>query len=146
MKTLILAAFVSSMLAGSALAADYRVEMKNKGSNGSAMVFEPRLVRVEVGDTVTFIATDKGHNSASMKNGVPDGASPWKGKVNEEITVTIETPGVYMYQCTPHVGMGMIGAIVAGEPSNLESAKAVKYPGKAKKVAEEIFSEIEAGN
>ena len=145
MKVFIFAAFVSSILAGTALAADHRVEMKNKGSDGKTMVFEPRLVKVEVGDTVTFVATDKGHNSASMKSGVPDGGE-WKGKINEEITVAIEAPGVYMYQCTPHFGMGMIGAIVAGEPDNLEAVKGLKYPGKAKQVAAEIFAEIEEGS
>ena len=54
--------------------------------------------------------------------------------------------GVYMYQCTPHLGMGMIGAIVVGGPANLETVKALKYPGKAKATAEKIFADIETSN
>ncbi|MCC2612078.1 pseudoazurin [Neorhizobium sp. Rsf11] len=146
MKRIILAAVLALMTVtpGFAIAADHRVEMRNKGSDGSAMIFEPRLVRAEVGDTVTFVAIDKGHNSSAIKKGVPDGTAEWKGEINQEITVKIEAPGVYMFQCTPHFGMGMIGAIVAGQPVNLEAVKAIKFPGKAKQVASEIFAEIEA--
>lgn len=80
-----------------------------------------------------------------MKGGVPEGAQTWKGKINEEVSVTLSEPGVYMYQCTPHLGMGMIGAIVVGDPANLKAVKAIKYPGKSKAAAEKIFAEIESG-
>lgn len=130
----------------SAFAADHEVKMLNKGSDGTPMVFEPLVVKAEPGDTITFIPTDKSHNSASMKDGLPEGAETWKGKTNEQVTVTVNAEGVYMYQCTPHLGMGMIGAIVVGQPANLEAVKGLKYPGKAKKTAEKIFAEIEAGS
>lgn len=127
-------------------AAEHEVKMLNKGSDGTMMVFEPLVVMAEPGDTIKFIPTDKSHNSATIKDGVPEGAEEWKGKVNEEITVTVSAEGVYMYQCTPHFGMGMIGAVVVGEPTNLEDVKKLRYPGKAKQVAEKIFAEIEAGS
>ncbi|MET3660379.1 pseudoazurin [Aquamicrobium ahrensii] len=130
----------------SVFAADHEVKMLNKGSDGTPMVFEPLVVKAEPGDTITFIPTDKSHNSASMKDGLPEGAETWKGKTNEQVTVTVNAEGVYMYQCTPHLGMGMIGAIVVGQPANLEAVKGLKYPGKAKKTAEKIFAEIEAGS
>lgn len=137
---------ISVTAPGLACAADHRVEMKNKGSDGAVMVFEPRLVKADVGDTVTFVVIDNGHNSASVKKGLPEGAGDWRGKVNEAIKVTVEAPGVYMFQCTPHFGMGMIGAIVAGDPVNLEAVKELKYPGKSQKIASEIFAEIGAGS
>ena len=143
MSAAALALVVSVPAAG--WAADHRIEMLNKGPHGATMVFSPRVLKVAVGDTVTFVAVDKGHNSAAIKGGVPAGAAEWKGKVNEEITVTLTTPGVYVYQCTPHFGMGMVGAIVAGDPLNLAEVKALKYPGKAKAVAAAMFAEIEAG-
>ena len=40
--------------------------------------------------------------------------------------------------------MGMIGAIVAGEPANLEEVKSLKFNGKAKKIVEQIIASIEA--
>ncbi|MEP9396983.1 pseudoazurin [Mesorhizobium sp. KR2-14] len=130
----------------SAFAADHEVKMLNKGADGTAMVFEPMVVKAAPGDTITFVPTDKSHNSASMKDGLPEGAEAWKGKTNEQITITVSDEGVYMYQCTPHLGMGMIGAIVVGEPTNLEAVKGLKYPGKAKNTAEKIFAEIESGS
>lgn len=93
---------------------------------------------------MTFVARDKGHNSASVKGAVPEGFEAWNGKINQQITVTIQTAGVYLYQCTPHVGMGMIGAVVAGKPDNLSAVRSVRLAGKAKKVADAIFAEIEA--
>ncbi|MDW9479604.1 pseudoazurin [Sinorhizobium meliloti] len=146
MKTkMMLLAMLCATYAGQANAQEYRVEMLNKAADGRVMAFEPAVIRAQPGDTVTFVAKDKGHNSALMKGGAPEGAETWKGKINEEVTVTLSKPGVYMYQCAPHVGMGMIGAIVVGEPANLEAVKGIKYPGKSKAAAEKIFAEIESG-
>jgi pseudoazurin len=123
----ILAAFT-----GTAFAADFEVHMLNKGADG-AMVFEPASVKVNPGDTVTFIPTDKGHNVETIKDMIPDGATPFKSKMNEEFKVTFDVPGVYAVKCAPHVGMGMVGAIVVGDASaNLVKVKEVKLPKKAK--------------
>lgn len=131
--------------AGAAGAAEIEVHMLNKGDKG-AMVFVPDLVRAAPGDTVKFIAVDKGHNAESIKGMLPDGAEPFKGKINEEIDVTFTKEGVYGVKCAPHYGMGMVALIVVGEPANLEAAKAVKQTGKAKKTFEALFAEAEAGN
>jgi rhodanese-related sulfurtransferase len=66
--------------------------MLNKGADG-AMVFEPALTKVAVGDTVTFIPTDKGHDAETIKDMLPDGAEPFKGAMNKEIAVTFTVPG-----------------------------------------------------
>lgn len=122
----ILAAF-----AGTAFAADFEVHMMNKGADGS-MVFEPAFVKVNPGDTVTFVPTDKGHNVETIKDMIPDGATPFKSKMNEEFKVTFDVPGVYGVKCAPHVGMGMVAAVVVGDaPANVEKVKAVKLPKKA---------------
>lgn len=105
-----------------AQAAEHIVEMKNIGADGP-MVFEPGVVRAAVGDTVKFVATDAAHNSESVAGLIPDGATAWKGTMNQEITVTLDAEGVYVYQCLPHTIMAMVGVIVAGEPTNLEAIK-----------------------
>ncbi|PZO81921.1 MAG: pseudoazurin [Mesorhizobium amorphae] len=117
--------------AAQAGAAEHEVRMLNKGEKG-AMVFEPDLVRAAPGDTVRFVVVDKGHDAESVKGMIPAGAEPFKGKVNQEVTVTLAQEGVYGVKCTPHYGMGMVALIVVGAPVNLEEAKAVKHPGKAK--------------
>jgi pseudoazurin len=123
-------------------AADYEVKMLNKGAAG-AMVFEPAFLEVEVGDTVTFVPTDRGHDAVSIKGMVPDGAEPFAGKLNQQITVTFDTPGVYGVKCVPHYGMGMVALIVAGDPANVAEAAAVKHPGKAKVAFAALFEELD---
>ena len=84
-----LGALALALAAGPAFAANFEVLMLNKGEAG-AMVFEPALVQLEPGDTVTFVATDKGHNAETIKDLIPEGATPFKGKINEEIVVTFD--------------------------------------------------------
>ncbi|MGV8939648.1 MAG: pseudoazurin [Allorhizobium sp.] len=132
--------FVSKYLAGaammaclstSALAADLEVHMLNKGPDG-IMVFEPVLTKVNPGDTVTFIPTDKSHNAESVKDMIPDGAEAFKGKVNETVMVTFTVPGAYVIKCNPHYAMGMTAVIVVGDPAvNLEKIRTAKFPKKA---------------
>ena len=100
-----------------AFAAEYEVKMLNNGTEGM-MVFEPAVLKVAVGDTVKFVATDMAHNSASVFT--PPGATVWKGAMNEEITITIDKPGVYIYECTPHAMMAMVGVIQASDGLNFE--------------------------
>lgn len=143
--TAIAVAFTAALLAGAAQAADHQVQMLNKGEKGS-MVFQPDFIVAAPGDTITFLPTDKSHDAESIKDMIPEGATPFKGKMNEQITVTLDKEGVYGVKCTPHYGMGMVALIVVGKPTNLEQVKAVKQAGKAKKVFDELLAQVPAGN
>ena len=119
-------------VAAPAAAKDVQVRMLNKGAAGM-MVFEPSLTKIAPGDTVTFVPTDNGHNVESIIGMLPPGAVPFKGKMNEGLTVKFTKPGVYGFKCMPHYGMGMAGAVIVGNPNaNMVQAKAVSHPGKAK--------------
>ena len=122
MKLKLLLALSLLFALGLAGAAEHTVEMKNMGADGS-MVFEPAVIKVAVGDTVNFVLIDQLHNSESVEGLTPEGAVTWKGGMNQNISVTLDKEGVYVYQCTPHVMLGMVGVIVAGEPVNLEAIK-----------------------
>lgn len=136
---LIAAAAMAVALASPAAAKDYQVKMLNKG-NGRTMVFTPELLKIAPGDTVTFVATDKGHNAEIISTMLPAGAAPFKGKMNQNLTVKFTKPGVYGYKCLPHYGMGMVGAIVVGNGgTNAAQAKAASHPGKAKQVFASIL-------
>jgi pseudoazurin len=124
-------------------AAEFEVKMLNKGAEG-AMVFEPSLLKIAPGGTVKFLATDKTHNAESIAGMIPESAKPFAGKVNEEITVTFEQPGIYGIKCLPHYGMGMVAMIVVGTPVNEAQAKAVTHPGRAKQIFASLFSKLEA--
>ena len=104
--------------------ADFVVKMLNQSSTG-VMVFEPAVLEIEVGDTVTFQSTDAAHNSASIPGMIPAGASEWNGQLSRDTTVTFDIPGIYGYQCTPHAMMAMVGVIkVGGDSSNKDSIQA----------------------
>ena len=138
MKSLILATATVLSLTGMATAADHEVKMLNKGEAG-AMVFEPELITIAPGDTVTFKATDAGHNAETIPGMLPDGAEPFVGKMGKDVTVTFTEEGVYGIKCKPHLGMGMVAAVIVGAPVNLETAKTVKTPGKAGKKFEALL-------
>ncbi len=129
------------LLAGAAGAAEVDVRMLNRGAAGP-MVFEPAMVTIAPGDTVHFIATDKGHDVMSIGGMIPDGAQPFEGKLSQDLTVTFTVPGVYGFKCKPHYAMGMVGAVVVGDPANLDAAKAVKQAGRAKKVFAELLGKL----
>ena len=101
-KTMMLAtASILMTMAGAAHAAEIEVKMLNKGAQG-VMVFEPALVKVIPGDTVKFIATDKGHNAETIKGMLPANAAPFLGKNGEDVAVTFDKPGVYGVKCHIH--------------------------------------------
>ena len=103
--------------------ANHVVKMLNQGSGG-VMVFEPAVLKIAVGDSVTFESTDAAHNSASLPGMIPENAVSWNGRLSRDITVTLTEPGVYAYQCTPHSMMAMVGVIQVGnDSSNLATVK-----------------------
>lgn len=127
---------------GAAGAAEHEVLMKNKGEAG-AMVFEPAVIIAAPGDTVRFVPTDKNHNVEGIKGMLPEGVAPFKSGMNEEYVLTLTAPGLYGVKCTPHVSMGMVALIQAGEaPANLAAASAVKLPGKGRERMEAAFATL----
>jgi len=128
-------------------AASHTVEMLNIHPENPRLrqVFVPRVLVAEPGDTVTFLATDRGHNSASVEGMTPEGGATWDGRINEEIAVTLDRPGFYGYVCTPHASVGMVGLIVVqgeGMLDNLEAVQAVRQRGRAQRAWEEIWAEV----
>lgn len=118
LKTSLAAAVLA--IASQAGAAEHRVKMLNQGEDGT-MVFEPGFLKVAPGDTVTFVPEDPAHNTNAVLT--PEGGTDWKGAIDEEITVTLNKEGVFVYQCDPHLSLGMVGVIQVGEATNLRKAK-----------------------
>jgi len=145
MKALIATLALGAALAvsGPASAAEHEIRMLNNGEKGM-MVFAPDYIEAAPGDTIRFVAADKGHNAEIIAGMLPEGAATFKGKFNEEIVYTLEQEGVYGIKCAPHYGMGMVALVVVGDPSNAEEAQAVKHPGKARAVFSDLFSKTVA--
>ena len=130
------------LISQSASAADQTIEMLNKLGK-EHMVYSKKIVNIEIGDTVFWKSTTKGHNVEFIKGGVPEGVEKFRSALSKDTEYKFEVPGIYAYWCTPHKGMGMIGFVVVGnDKSNLEAIKKLKYQGKSKKIAEELISSL----
>ncbi len=138
-------ATLSTLLLGAAPAfsADFEIQLLNKGEAGS-MVFEPAFLEIAPGDTVTFVATNPGHNAQAIDGMIPEGAEAFKGPFSKDFSVTFDTAGVYGIKCTPHYSMGMVAMVAVGEATNLDAAKAVSNPPKAQEKFDAMFADLAA--
>ena len=131
---------IFALLANASYAADMSIEMLNKDSSGNKMVYSKEIAKIDVGDTVTWLPTSKGHNVEII-------ASPndmkLKSKNGKEVKITFDTSGIYYYWCTPHKGMGMIGLVVVGNDlSNIDEIAKAKAIGKSKKKLKSLLSSL----
>ncbi|WP_277554175.1 cupredoxin domain-containing protein [Halobaculum limi] len=88
--------------------------------------FDPHVVWVEEGGTVTFHNESGSHTATAYAQAndkpqrIPEDAAAFDtGMLTEsgaEHEVTLDTPGVYDYYCAPHEAMGMVATIVVGKP------------------------------
>ena len=138
----ILISFTFILFTTNSMAANETVEMLNKLGKDS-MVYSKKIVRINVGDTVFWKATDKGHNVEFIKGGIPEGVEKFKSKFNKDTEYKFSVPGIYAYWCTPHKNMGMIGFIVVGDDkSNLEEIKKIRFVAKSKKIAPDLINSL----
>ena len=122
---------------------DLTIDMLNKRDDGAKMVYSQDIARIDVGDTITWVPTSKGHNVEFIAG--PDGwKAPKKSKNSKEVAITFDTPGVYLYQCTPHKTMGMIAIVVVGEltQEGVDAIKGAKVKGKSKKTLKALLADL----
>ena len=63
--------------------------------------------------------------------------------MNKQYAFTFDIPGIYLYQCTPHKGMGMIGLVVVGKDiSNKNDIAKAKALGKSKKKLKALLGKL----
>ena len=139
--TLVVAVFSIVFVSSMAYSADMSIDMLNKLGK-EKMVYSVDVAEIDVGDTITWLPASKGHNVHFIAG--PDGWElPKKSKNNKEVAITFDTPGIYLYQCTPHASMGMIAlVIVGGDTSNLDAIAKAKVRGKSKKKLKKLLGEL----
>ncbi len=76
-----------SIFFSNAYAANQTIEMLNKLGKES-MIYSKKIVRINVGDTVFWKATHKGHNVEFIKDGVPEGVEKFKSKYNKDTSAS----------------------------------------------------------
>lgn len=103
-KILVISAF---FLPGISSAADHVIK-------AGPRAFETPVLYVAEGDRVSF-SNMVSHNSASVDELIPEGATPWVSKLGDNISLKMDKPGIYSYVCQPHIGFGMVGVIIVGD-------------------------------
>ncbi len=143
MKNLLSTVAVLAALTAPAFAADISVDMLNKRDDGAKMVYSEDISTIEVGDSITWLPRNKGHNVEFIAG--PDGwKAPKKSKSSKQYTYTFDTPGVYLYQCSPHKTMGMIAIVIVGEltQEGVDAIKGAKVKGKSKKKLKALIADL----
>ena len=131
---------IISLFSTHAIAENYTVDMLNKLGK-ERMVYSEKVLSIKVNDEITWKSVDKGHNVEFI--GMPKGVSKYKSKISKDAKYTFTQPGIYLYQCTPHKAMGMIGLVVVGEDkNNLDKIKKVKVYGKSKKLLKKLLKSL----
>ena len=131
---------ISSFVLSNAIAETFTIEMLNKLGK-ERMVFSEKVISVKTNDEIFWKSKDKGHNVELI--GMPTGAKKYKSKISKDANYKFEKPGIYLYQCTPHKAMGMIGLVVVGnDKSNLDKIKKVKVYGKSKKLLKKFLKSL----
>ena len=131
---------IISLFSTHAIAENYTVEMLNKLGK-ERMVYSEKVLSIKVNDEITWKSVDKGHNVEFI--GMPKGVSKYKSKISKDAKYIFTQPGIYLYQCTPHKAMGMIGLVVVGEDkNNLGKIKKVKVYGKSKKLLKKLLKSL----
>lgn len=143
--TIIAALVLATPTLAQELPTEYTLEMWNADPNDRSrkMVFSEDMISVAAGATVTWLPTDKGHNVEFIDG--PDGVElESKSRINDEVSITFTETGVYVYVCTPHATMGMIGIVVVGEvtPEQIAAVTDAKVRGQSKKKFEALLSEL----
>ena len=131
---------ITLLFSSHAIAENYTINMLNKLGK-ERMVYSEKIISIKVNDEITWKSVDKGHNVEFI--GMPKGVSKYKSKISKDAKYTFTKPGIYLYQCTPHKAMGMIGLIVVGEDkNNLDKIKKVKVYGKSKKLLKKLLKTL----
>jgi plastocyanin len=66
-------------------------------SMAKSYVFEPKVIEVEAGETVTWTNDDNFTHTVQV-----DGQEDHKVEQDESVSITFDTPGTYHYVCTLH--------------------------------------------
>ncbi|MDO8826745.1 plastocyanin/azurin family copper-binding protein [Methylophaga sp.] len=107
------------------------------------MQFAPVVIKIAPGDTVRWENMPT-HNVETIDGLVPEGTEKINSPMGENYQHTFEEEGIYIYQCTPHIGAGMGGAVIVGEPTNLEAIKAADVTGGVRRVVRQAVSAAES--
>ena len=102
------------------------------------------VAQIDVGDNIEWLTKNKGHNVEFLA-GPNMKALPEKSDLDVSHRITFDLPGVYLYQCTPHGNMGMLGLIIVGNNfDNLDNIDKIELSRVAKSVLQRLIRVVES--
>ena len=104
--------------------------------------YDPLVIQIQPGDKVAWENMPT-HDTQSLEGLIPEGAEAWHSQMGENYQRTFTVEGIYVYKCTPHFGAGMGGAIIVGNPVNLEQIKAADATGAAGRLVRKAIAAAE---
>jgi len=135
MKILLISMFSAALHLFSNVAVAENIEIEFTEDDSYSI----EVARIQVGDTIKWLLKNEGHNVQFLA-GLEVDSLPPKSQIDEPHSVVFEMPGVYLYGCTPHADMGMLGlVIVDNDLHNLESIKHIELPPVAKSVLKRLI-------
>ncbi|MEX0828576.1 MAG: plastocyanin/azurin family copper-binding protein [Haliea sp.] len=102
-------------ISASAIAEDHTVQAR-------ATAFDPVALKIAPGDTIRW-TNMSGHNTHFEEGNIPEGVEPWRTDLGANVSHTFDNEGLYLYKCDPHFALGMVGAIIVGEPVNMDAVE-----------------------
>ena len=97
------------------------------------------VAHIDVGDTIEWLPKNEGHNVEFLV-GPKINSLPTKSEIDKVHSVVFKVPGVYLYGCTPHRNMGMLGLIIVGNDfHNLEKIKNIQLSQVATSVLKRLI-------
>lgn len=123
------------MVFNTAMAAEHTV-------TAQALAFDPVVLKVAPGDTVAWTNMST-HNVHMMDGLIPEGTEAFVTPLGDSVTKTFDKEGIYIYQCDPHIGAGMGGALIVGSPTNLDAIKSQDVSGGLGRVVDKAITAAE---
>jgi pseudoazurin len=105
--------------------------------------YEPMVIMIQPGDTVAWENMPT-HDTQSIEGLIPEGAEPWHSELGKNYERSFTVEGIYVYKCTPHIGAGMGGAIIVGNPTNLDAIIAADMKGAEGRLARKAIAAAQA--
>ena len=97
------------------------------------------VARIAVGDTIEWLPKNEEHNVEFLA-GPKMHSLPKKSGINQVHSIIFKVPGIYLYGCTPHMNMGMLGLIIVGNDfHNLKKIKRIQLSRVATSVRDRLI-------
>ena len=97
------------------------------------------VAHINIGDTIEWLPKNEGHNVEFLA-GPGMNELPAKSEIDAVHSVVFKVPGIYLYGCTPHQNMGMLGLIIVSKDfHNLEEVRNIQLPQVAKSVLNRLI-------